>query len=74
MLPHHVVEHRSEDEGMKPIQVLNGPDLNRLGKREAEIYGTTTLAELEAMRRAAAGSYATAVGAMLRMIASRGRK
>ena len=39
------------------IYVINGPNLNRLGKREPQIYGTTTIAEVEAMCRKAAGRW-----------------
>ncbi|MDR6224671.1 type II 3-dehydroquinate dehydratase [Desmospora profundinema] len=40
---------------MKPVLVLHGPNLNRLGKREPDVYGYETLSDVNARltRRAA---------------------
>ncbi len=45
----------------KPVFVLNGANLNLLGVREPHLYGTTTLAEIEALCRERAAQLGIAV-------------
>lgn len=43
----------NEDLSMKTIHIINGPNLNRIGSREPEIYGSTTFEDyLERLRNA----------------------
>lgn len=46
---------------MKPVYILNGPNLNMLGLREPAVYGTATLSDIEALCRAHAGTLGMAV-------------
>jgi 3-dehydroquinate dehydratase-2 len=47
---------------MPTVYILNGPNLNLLGQRQPEIYGSTTLADVEAECRALAGTLGVELG------------
>ena len=45
----------------RTVFVLNGPNLNLLGKREPEVYGRETLADVEALCRKTAAAHDLAI-------------
>ena len=46
---------------MKSLAVLNGPNLNLLGRRQPDVYGSATLADIEGMCQAHAGARGVAL-------------
>lgn len=46
---------------MTHVLIINGPNLNRLGTRQPEIYGTTTLADVAALCEKRAGELGLSV-------------
>ena len=52
---------KSKQSKTLPIYILNGPNLNLLGFREPEVYGHTTLAEIEKMCAVQAASHGLSI-------------
>lgn len=67
---------------LKPVHVLNGPNLNLLGSREPEIYGRATLGDIEALCREAGARHGVEIvfeqtnheGALVDLIQRAGRE
>ena len=52
---------KSKQSKTLPVYILNGPNLNLLGFREPEVYGHTTLAEIEKMCAVQAASHGLSI-------------
>jgi 3-dehydroquinate dehydratase II len=52
---------KSKQSKTLPIYILNGPNLNLLGHREPEVYGTTTLPQIEKMCAAQAAAHGLSI-------------
>ena len=52
---------KSKQSKTLPIYILNGPNLNLLGTREPEVYGYTTLAQVEQMCAKQAASHGLSI-------------
>jgi 3-dehydroquinate dehydratase-2 len=52
---------KSKQSKTLPIYILNGPNLNLLGTREPEVYGYTTLPQIEKMCAAQAASHGLSI-------------
>ena len=50
---------------MRPVLVLNGPNLGRLGSREPDVYGTVDFEGLAELCRATSGAPASVCGASI---------
>ena len=52
---------KTSKSNLLPIYIINGPNLNLLGTREPEIYGRTTLGEVETLCAARAKSHGLSI-------------
>ncbi len=52
---------KSKQSKTLPIYILNGPNLNLLGTREPEVYGYTTLAQIEQMCASRAAAHGLSI-------------